>query len=92
MKLIRAAGRLATVACLVAASTLVASTVAAQETQPQLITRTISLRYLRPTDAARLASPYVRSPRAGVYEAGSLQAVTVTETAPIVARIDSLLR
>jgi hypothetical protein len=92
MKLIRAAGRLATVACLVAASPLVASTVAAQETQPQLITRTISLRYLRPTDAARLASPYVRSARAGVYEAGSLQAVTVTETAPIVARIDSLLR
>jgi hypothetical protein len=97
MKIIRRAGRLAVVACLLAASTPIAFTVtasalAAQEPQVQFVTRTISLRYLRPADAARLASPYVRTPGAGVYEAGSLRAVTVTETAPIVARIDSLLR
>src|SRR5262245_19782523 len=71
---------------------LTSSALAAQEPpQPTLVTRTIQLRYLAPVDAARLASPYVRSPRGGVYEAGAIRAVTVTETAPIIARIDSLI-
>jgi len=67
-------------------------TVAAQESQPQLETRTIQLRNLRPTDAARLVSPYIRAARGGVYEAGNLQAITVVESATTIARIDSLIR
>ena len=59
---------------------------------PPLITRTIALRHLRAADAARLVSPYVRSPRGGVYDGGVVQAVTVVETAPTVAVIDSILR
>jgi hypothetical protein len=68
------------------------ATLAAQESQPQLETRTIQLRNLRATDAARLVSPYVRSARGGVYEAGDLQAITVVESPQILARIDSLIR
>lgn len=93
MNFIRRTGRLAAIVCLMAASTPVASTITAQApAQPQLITRTIPLRYLRAGDAARLVSPYVRSPQAGVFEAGSVRAVTVIETPAILARIDSLLR
>ena len=70
----------------------VATSLHAQEPQTPLLTRTIPLRYLQPVDAARLVSPYVRSPQGGVYEATAVHAVTVTETAPIIARIDSLIR
>jgi hypothetical protein len=87
MKTIGRFARLAAVACVMSAPAL-----AAQEPQPQLITRTIPLRYLRTADAARLVSPYVRSPQGGVFEAGSIQAVTVIETATTLARIDSLIR
>jgi hypothetical protein len=73
--------------CLVAASTL-----RAQEQQEPLVTRTIPLRYLQAVDAARLISPYVRSPKGGVYEATAVRAVTVTETASTIARIDSIIR
>ena len=62
------------------------------EPTPPLVTRTIALRHLRAADAARLVSPYVRSPRGGVYDGGVVQAVTVVETAPTVAVIDSILR
>jgi len=58
----------------------------------ELVTRTIQLRNLKAVDAARLVSPYVRSPQAGVYEAGSVQAITVIETEQVLARIDSLIR
>src|SRR6185503_1904341 len=51
-----------------------------------------ALRYLAPVDAARLASPYVRSAQGGVFEASAVRAITVTETAPVIARIDSLIR
>jgi hypothetical protein len=77
-------------ALLVAACTIVPS-LRAQE-QAQLVTRTIPLRYLQAVDAARLASPYVRSPQGGVFEASAVRAVTITETAPVIARIDSLIR
>jgi len=73
--------------CLAAASTL-----GAQEQQAPLVTRTIPLRYLQAVDAARLISPYVRSPQGGVYEATAVRAVTVTETASTIARIDSIIR
>lgn len=64
----------------------------AQAPQSPLVTRTIMLRNLRAPDAARLVSPYVRHPQAGVFEAGSVQAITVIETEPVLARIDSLIR
>jgi len=71
---------------------LTSATLQAQEPQQPLVTRTIALRYLAPVDAARLVSPYVRSPQGGVYEASAVRAITVTETAPIIARIDSIVR
>jgi hypothetical protein len=70
----------------------VVSPVAVAQDAPQLITRTISLRHLSATDAARLVSPYVRAPQGGVFDAGAVQAITVVETAPTVARIDSIIR
>ena len=75
---------------LVAVAFALPVTLAAQE--PQLETRTIQLRNLRATDAARLVSPYIRAARGGVYEAGDLQAITVVESPATIARIDSLLR
>lgn len=63
-----------------------------QPQNPPLVTRTFTLRHIRAVDAARLVAPYVRVPNGGVYEAGDpVQAVTVVETAPTLARIDSLL-
>ena len=64
----------------------------AQEPQAPLITRTIPLHHLASVDAARLVSPYIRSPQGGVYEATAIRAVTVRETAETLARIDSLIR
>jgi hypothetical protein len=71
----------------------VASMASAQDMQqqPPLTVKTIELRYLRPDDAAKLIAPYI-SLRGGVFEAGSLHAITVRDAAPVVARIDSLLR
>ena len=77
---------------LVTAALALPATLPAQEPQPQLETRTIQLRNLRPTDAARLVSPYVRAARGGVYEAGDLQAITIVESPQVIARIDSLIR
>ena len=77
---------------LLAACVVAASSLSAQEQQASLVTRTIPLRYLSAVDAARLISPYARSPQGGVFEAPGVNAVTVTETAPILARIDSLIR
>jgi len=87
MKTIGRLGRLVAALCITGGPSL-----AAQAPSAPLITRTIPLRYLRPGDAARLVSPYVRSAQGGVYEAGLVQAVTIIETAPVLARIDSLLR
>jgi hypothetical protein len=70
----------------------VAAPLHAQEPQTPLITRTIPLRHLASVDAARLISPYIRSPKGAVYEASAARAVTVTETAATLARIDSLIR
>ena len=79
------------VACVIAVAG-VSATARAQDTA-RLVTKTIPLRHLRAIDAARLASPYVRTAKGGVFEAGDgVQAVTVIETAPIVTRIDSLIR
>jgi hypothetical protein len=77
---------------LIALTLALPATLVAQESSRQLDTRTIQLRNLRPTDAARLVSPYVRAPGGGVYEAGDLQAITVVETPQVIARVDSLIR
>jgi hypothetical protein len=57
-----------------------------------LAVRTFKLRNLRPGDAAKLLSPYVTSPGGGVFEAGSVGAITVRETFTTLALVDSLLR
>lgn len=71
---------------------IVTAPLGAQDAPSPVITRTIPLRHLRAADAARLVSPYVRHPQGGVYDGGAVQAVTVTETALTLQRIDSLIR
>ena len=76
---------------LITACILVTAPLRAQE-QTSLVTRTIMLRYISAGDAARLVSPYVRSPQGGVFEASGVHAVTVTESPTVITRIDSLIR
>ena len=57
-----------------------------------LSVRTFPLKNLRPDDAAKLLGPYVNSPGGGVFEAGSISAITVRETSSVLALVDSLLR
>jgi hypothetical protein len=56
--------------------------------------RTYKLVHLNPSDAAKLIGPYVNSYPgiSGVYDAGSMRAITVRETPPILARIEALLK
>jgi hypothetical protein len=67
------------------------STGAAQDPR-DLSIRTFKLRNMRPDDAAKLLTPYVTSPGGGVFEAGSVGAITVRETFTTLTLIDSLLR
>lgn len=70
-----------------------ASPLRAQETAPQVVVRTFTLRHIGPEDAAKLVAPYVMSRAGGVFQAGgALRAITVRETPQALARIDSLLR
>ena len=57
-----------------------------------LSVKTFKLKNLRPEDAAKLLGPYVNSPGGGVFEAGSIGAITVRETASVLVLVDSLLR
>ena len=57
-----------------------------------LSVRTFKLQNLRAEDAAKLLGPYVNSPGGGVFEAGSIGAITVRETPTIMALVDSILR
>jgi len=57
-----------------------------------LSVKTFPLKNLRPDDAAKLLGPYVNSPGGGVFEAGSIGAITVRETPSVLALVDSLLR
>lgn len=57
-----------------------------------LSVKTFKLQNLRADDAAKLLGPYVNSPGGGVFEAGSIGAITVRETPTIMALVDSILR
>jgi hypothetical protein len=57
-----------------------------------LAVKTFQLRNLRPGDAAKLLGPYINAPGGGVFDAGSLGAITVRETSSVLALVDSLLR
>lgn len=57
-----------------------------------LSVKTFQLRNLRPEDAAKLLGPYVNAPGGGVFEAGSIGAITVRETSTMLVVIDSILR
>lgn len=57
-----------------------------------LAVKTFKLKNLRPEDAAKLLGPYVNSPGGGVFEAGSIGAITVRETSTVLMLVDSLLR
>jgi hypothetical protein len=65
---------------------------AAAQDPRDLAIRTFKLRNLKPEDAAKLLSPYVLSPGSGVFEAGSVGAITVRETFTTLTLIDSLLK
>ena len=54
--------------------------------------RTFKLQNLRADDAAKLLGPYVNAPNGGVFDAGSINAITVRETHSVLALVDSLLR
>ncbi|HEX6314896.1 MAG TPA: secretin N-terminal domain-containing protein [Gemmatimonadaceae bacterium] len=54
--------------------------------------RTFKLQNLRAEDAAKLLGPYVNAPNGGVFDAGSINAITVRETHSVLALVDSLLR
>lgn len=54
--------------------------------------RTFKLRNMKPDDAAKLLGPYVTAPGGGVFEAGSVGAITVRETFTTLTLIDSLLK
>jgi hypothetical protein len=54
--------------------------------------RTFKLQNLSAADAAKLLAPYVNAPNGGVFEAGSINAITVRETHSMLAVVDSLLR
>jgi hypothetical protein len=75
----------------VALLALAGRAVLAQQATP-LSVRTFTLHNLRAEDAAKLVSPYVQSRDGGVFDAGSMRAITVKETPQLLARIDSLLR
>lgn len=57
-----------------------------------LSVKTFRLRNLKPEDAAKLLGPYVNAPGGGVFDAGSIGAITVRETSSVLVLIDSLLR
>jgi hypothetical protein len=57
-----------------------------------LAVRTFKLQNLRAEDAAKLLGPYVNAPNGGVFDAGSINAITVRETHSVLALVDSLLR
>jgi hypothetical protein len=57
-----------------------------------LAVRTFKLQNLRADDAAKLLGPYVNAPNGGVFDAGSINAITVRETHSVLALVDSLLR
>ena len=65
---------------------------AGAQTERDLDVKTFRLRNLKPEDAAKLLGPYVTSPGGGVFEAGSIGAITVRETPLVLVRIDSLLK
>ena len=68
------------------------ASVAFAQTERDLDVKTFRLRNLKPEDAAKLLGPYVTSPGGGVFEAGSIGAITVRETPLLLVRIDSLLK
>ena len=72
---------------------LLALPAALQAQDPRdLAVRTFKLQNLRPEDAAKLLGPYVNAPNGGVFDAGSINAITVRETHSVLALVDSLLK
>lgn len=61
--------------------------------QYPITVRTFALQYMHPDDAAKLVTPYVDyTPSGGVFSAGSVRGITVRGMAPVLARVDSLLK
>ena len=75
------------------AALMLGLSVQAQAQDPRdLAVRTFKLQNLRAEDAAKLLGPYVNAPNGGVFDAGSINAITVRETVSVLALVDSLLK
>lgn len=90
--MLRLSRTLAPLAALALLTTLAAPVAARAQDVRDLSVKTFTLNNLRPEDAAKLLAPYVTAPRGGVYEAGSIRAITVRETPSVLAMIDSILK
>ena len=77
---------------LLLAAVLVAPVMVRAQDPRDLPVRTFKLQNLRPEDAAKLLGPYVNAPNGGVFDAGSINAITVRETHSVLALVDSLLK
>jgi hypothetical protein len=77
---------------LVALMALALPSLASAQDPRDLAIRTFKLRNMKADDAAKLLGPYVMSPGGGVFEAGSVGAITVRETFTTLSLIDSLLK
>ena len=78
---------------LISALALCAPPLLRAQTPSELVTRTITLEYLTPSDAAKLVAPYVQSAKGGAFSAGeAVQAITVRETPARLAEIESIIR
>ena len=81
------------IASLLLSALLLAPPALPAQASPELVTRTISLEYLTPSDAARLVAPYVQSSMGGAFSAGEgVRAITVRETPARLAEIESIIR
>jgi hypothetical protein len=77
---------------IVAALLALVPAVSSSQDPRDLAVRTFKLQNLRAEDAAKLLGPYVNAPNGGVFDAGSINAITVRETHSVLALVDSLLK
>jgi hypothetical protein len=76
----------------IAQDTTAVRAVVAASAGPQLPVRTYTLRRLSTTQAARLITPYVQGPTAGVFPGASSHELTVRASQSTLRVVDSLLR
>jgi hypothetical protein len=72
---------------------LIVATTAAAQLAGEMQVRTFLLQFMSPEDAAAFIAPYVDFvPGGGVFRAQAVRGITVRATAPVMARVDSILK